>query len=225
MFAEATFNFHRLITVDRPEACGNLDTAFTAILNSFHSLYDSIQVQLGTNIVDWYATPELCTILALRNARHHNMANRVRSLFTYHGRHDDGPTTARNYLLIDFEKQEEDARVIEYFISWADIQTLLNLPRNVFRLREASRVLIKKYLNTDAIEHERIKREFHGEHVFLNAVPLIVNAGISILPYIKSHINRKLSTESDAFANHFEIVLPCIPSRHEYSELEIFLPE
>ncbi|TOC16029.1 hypothetical protein CGJ89_25480, partial [Vibrio parahaemolyticus] len=75
--------FQQLISVDRPEAVGNVETSVNAMLNAFHNLYDLMQQELDTP-VDWYNTPELCIILAIRNARHHNKANRIRSLYNYH---------------------------------------------------------------------------------------------------------------------------------------------
>jgi hypothetical protein len=67
-----------LLAVDRQEAVGNVETSLSSVLNAFHSLYDAIEKELGDHSVDWYSTPELATVLALRNARHHNKANRTR---------------------------------------------------------------------------------------------------------------------------------------------------
>ena len=80
---ESDWKFKQLITVDRPEAVGTLETAINAKLNAFHNLYDLMLQNLG-NPVDWYLTPELCVILSIRNARHHNKANRIRSIYNFH---------------------------------------------------------------------------------------------------------------------------------------------
>lgn len=40
MYGEAKFKFEQLILVDKEEAINNLDRAFEAKLEAFHSLYD-----------------------------------------------------------------------------------------------------------------------------------------------------------------------------------------
>ena len=48
-----------LLMVDRAEAVGNIETALTSVLNAFHSLYDAIEKQLGSNPIDWYKLESL----------------------------------------------------------------------------------------------------------------------------------------------------------------------
>jgi hypothetical protein len=98
---EAYFSLNQLISVDRAEAIGTIETAINAKLNTFHKLYDLMAQELG-NPVDWYQTPELCTILAIRNARHHNKANRIRSICNYHRHEAENPTQATEYFYVDF---------------------------------------------------------------------------------------------------------------------------
>ena len=88
---ESYFKLNQLMTVDRPEAVGTIETAINAKLNAFHNLYDLMLQDLGKP-VDWYAVPELCIILAIRNARHHNKANRIRSIYNYHTQVSAAPT-------------------------------------------------------------------------------------------------------------------------------------
>jgi len=73
---ESNQRLKQLIDIDRAEAVGTVETAINAKLNAFHNLYDLMAQELGKP-VDWYSVPELCIILAIRNARHHNKANRI----------------------------------------------------------------------------------------------------------------------------------------------------
>jgi hypothetical protein len=67
-----------LINVDRAEAVGNVEVALTSVLNSFHSLSDATKKEKSLDI-NWYGTPELAFVLAIRNARHHNLSNKIRT--------------------------------------------------------------------------------------------------------------------------------------------------
>src|SRR5437868_3001109 len=75
---------HGLLFVDRAEAVGNIEIALSSVLNAFHSLYDAIGRQLGEQPINWYNTGALAILLAIRNARHYNKANKIRTLYTYH---------------------------------------------------------------------------------------------------------------------------------------------
>ena len=89
--------------------------ALGGVLNSFHSLYDAIESQFGHHRIDWYKSAELATILALRNARHHNKANKIRTLYTFHARESERPDQMSQYVLIDFNCPEEGADTFDVY--------------------------------------------------------------------------------------------------------------
>ncbi|WP_338943590.1 hypothetical protein [Paraburkholderia sp. 22B1P] len=71
-----------LIRIDRAEATGNIENAVSGVLNAYHSLFDAMsKAQMQP---DWYRTPELALMLVLRNARHHNHARKIRTLYTHY---------------------------------------------------------------------------------------------------------------------------------------------
>jgi hypothetical protein len=218
-------SFHRLITVDRPEAVGNVETALNAKLNAFHSLADSMQQNLG-GPVDWYETPELCTILAIRNARHHNKASRIRSLYNFHVQMANAPTDLRCYLYVDFPSsdKEDGGDFFDLPISWLDLDTMLSLPRQESRLRPEVKERVRAYLNADAMEAEAERRGFDRDQIFINFVPLAMNAGIALFPYLRDHVEIA-STEAKAFLGLFESTCPASTTDSEYQLLEFMLPE
>ncbi len=59
-------DFGRLFKVDREEAIDNLDRAFEAKLEAFHSLYD-----VSKAIFPYFEHGESAALIALRNAIHH----------------------------------------------------------------------------------------------------------------------------------------------------------
>ncbi|WP_025998430.1 hypothetical protein [Xanthomonas phaseoli] len=47
-----------LLVVDRAEAVGNIENAWSSVLSAFHSLYDAMEKD-PKSILDWYGHPEL----------------------------------------------------------------------------------------------------------------------------------------------------------------------
>ena len=134
---EADFraNHQGLLFVDRGEAVGNIETALSSVLNAFHSLYDVMGKQLGNNSIDWYRTGSLATILAIRNARHHNIANSIRTLYTYHTQEAERLDQMVQYVYVNFPFSEKGADTFDVYMSWADLHQLLNLPKSETRIR------------------------------------------------------------------------------------------
>ena len=201
-----------LLQIDRPEAVGNIETALSSVLNAFHSLYDAIEKQLGAHPVDWYGTPELALLLALRNARHHNKANKIRTLYSYHVHESDRPDRMSHYILVDFPSSEDDGDTFDVYLSWADLDNFLNMADN--RLRASVPPAIRQYLSTHLFADYAEHYELDESRVFFNITPLIVNAAAAIVPRIHGHL-RPLSTESQFFAEHFNTVGPAITTTHE----------
>lgn len=222
---ESNWKFQQLITVDRPEAVGTIETAINAKLNAFHNLYDLMLQDLG-NPVDWYLTPQLCVILAIRNARHHNKANRIRSIYNFHAQTCNSPTEKRNYLYVDFpaNPEEEGGDFFDVPLSWGDLNTFLSLPRKESRLRPEAKDLVRAYLNADEFEAEAEREGISKEHIFFNFVPLTLNAGIALQPYVKDHVTPD-SVESKSFLGLFGSIGAAVTTQHEYEILEFSLPK
>lgn len=206
---EADYRANRggLLYTDRAEAVGNIETALGSVLNSFHSLYDAIKSQLGQQPIDWYKAPELATILAIRNARHHNHANKIRTLYTYHAREFERPDRMRQYVLIDFKSPEDGADTFDVYLSWGDLDTLLSMPSSKSHIRKSSSSIIQEYLGTAKYGSYATHYGLGKGSVFFNVVPLIVNAATVITPVVKPYLSG-LSLESRAFALLFDDMTP-----------------
>ena len=222
---ESHFKLVQLLNVDRAEAIGNLETALNAKLNAFHSLYDSM-LQNNINTINWYETPELCIILAIRNARHHNKANKIRNIYNFHRHEAADPTTPQKYFYVDFPAppEEEGGDCFDVPLSWFDIDLFLSLPRAESRLRPEARQLIREYLNADAFEQEAENNNIKKENIFINFVPIALNAGISLHDHIKDHVETD-STEATYFLQHFKTVQPAITREHENGVILFALPK
>lgn len=222
---ESDWKFKQLISVDRPEAVGTLETAINAKLNAFHNLYDLMLQELG-NPIDWYLTPQLCVILAIRNARHHNKANRIRSIYNFHVQTCDSPQDKKQYLYVDFpaNPEEDGGDFFDVPLSWSDLDLFLSLPRNESRLRPEARDLVRAYVNADVLEAEAEKVGISKAQIFFNFVPLTLNAGIALQPYIKDHVIPD-SVESKSFLDLFGSIGAAVTTSHEYKIFEFSLPK
>ena len=221
---ESNWKFHTLMPVDTAEAIGTIETAINAKLNAFHSLYDSM-LQNGITTVNWYETPELCTLLAIRNARHHNKANRIRSLYNFHRYESDDPQVPESYFYVDFPapEEEEGGDCFDIPLSWYDLDIFLSLPKSESRLRPEAVSLIREYLNSVAFEVAANRHHIPKERIFFNFVPLALNAGIALHSHVSPHV-RPDSTEAQSFLRHFETVCPAITKDHEVQVIRIGFP-
>lgn len=206
---EAHTRAHRgnLLQVDRAEAVGNIEIGHSAVLNAFHSLYDAIhKIELSEKL-NWYDCGELATVLAIRNARHHNHANKIRTQYTYHVQEAFKPTKMVSYVLVDFPSPDPTADTFDLYLSWADMMTLFALPEKQTRLRERTKSVIRQYLGSDKFASYAEHFDMPEKRVFFNAPPLFVNAAAKIVPIIATNI-KPASTEAEFFLDHFSTVEP-----------------
>lgn len=213
---EAHAKAHRfgLLQVDRAEAVGNIETALAAVLNAFHSLYDALEKQSHGSLLDWYKTPELATVLTLRNARHHNHANKIRTMYSYYAQEAEKIGNMEMYVLVDFPATEDGADTFEVYLSWADLKALLALPSKTTQINETVARSIHTYLGAARFQSYAMEYELEEDRLFFNVVPLLVNAAVKLIPTME-HLVSSRSTESEAFLTLFQHVLPADTKNHE----------
>lgn len=212
---EADDRAHRqgLLHVDRAEAVGNIETALAGVLNAFHSLYDALEKEGHGSLIHWHTTPELATVLILRNARHHNQAKKVRTMYSYYAQEAEKIGGMEMYVLVGFPAEEEGASTFEVYLSWADLKTLLTLPSEDTRIRGPAAQSVRDYLNTARFPDYAAHHQLEEDRVFFNVVPLFVNAAIKLVPLIK-HLVSPRSAESETFLMLFQNVLPVNTKDH-----------
>ncbi|MCD0274299.1 MULTISPECIES: hypothetical protein [Xanthomonas] len=186
-----------LLVVDRAEAVGNIENAWSSVLNAFHSLYDAMEKDPGYSL-DWYAKPELALILVLRNARHHNHARKVRTLYAHYVQEAEKIGRLEMYLLLDFPAGEEGGDTFDLYLSWEDFNELLALPQGKTRIRPVIAQAIREYLGTASFNSYAVRYDLAENRVVFNAIPLICNAAATLVPIIEKSI-KSTSTEAGAF--------------------------
>jgi len=212
--ADARANRQGLLQLDRAEAVGNIETALAAVLNSFHSLHDAMDKEGHSGLIDWYKTPELATLLILRNARHHNQARKIRTMYSYYAQEAEKIGSMEMYILVDFPAEEDGADTFDVYLSWADLQRLFAQPPKETRIREPIAQIIQGYLATSKFKGYAEDYELEEDRVFFNVVPLFVNAAIKLVPLIK-HLVSPRSMESETYLTLFQHMLPASTQTHE----------
>jgi hypothetical protein len=212
VFFEQDLRFRHLFLIDAPEAVGNIDHAIDGILNAFHGLYDTTKVE-ASDAFDFYGDPLCAFVLRLRNARHHNQANGVRSIYR-HARVEDRPV---DYLLVSFAagQGEEGGSFAEHYISWSDILTILALQPEKYAASIAA--------GRDAIGAEKFEtwcaaNGYSDPQIFINLIPVLSAAGSAFSGSLAKYI-RPQSVEAEAFLNIFQNVEPADFSQQDYVEL------
>lgn len=196
-----------LLLVDRAEAVGNIENALASVLNAFHSLYDAMEKFGYESLLDWYETPELATILVLRNARHHNQARKIRTLYSYYLQTAKVVGGMEFFTLVDFPAGEEDADTFDVYLSWEDLRYLLSIPVSETRIRPQTAQLIRQYLGVSKFSEYAEKDDLTEDRVFFNVVPLVVNAATKLTPFILDLIEPR-SMEAKVYLNLFKDLIP-----------------
>jgi hypothetical protein len=203
-----------LLLYDRAEAVGNIETALAAVLNSFHSLYDATTKMEHGGSLDWYAEPELSTVLVLRNARHHNHAKKIRTLYSYYVQTAKVIGNAEMFTLVDFPSGEEGGDTFDVYLSWDDLKLLFSMPEAATRIRPSVAQSIQKYLGTANFSAFAKNDQLTEDRVFFNVVPLLVNAAAKLTPVIK-HLITPRSSEAQFYLSLFKDLIPCDISNPE----------
>jgi hypothetical protein len=120
--------------------------------------------------------------------------------------------------------EEEGGGYFDIPLSWSDLDDLLSLHKNDSKLRSSARDLIRTYLNADKFEEEAKALGLTKDDIFFNFVPLSLNAGIALHPFVKDHITPD-SVESEFFLKHFANTTPALTKQHDYQEFTFSLPK
>jgi len=212
VFAEQHLRFRQLFLIDAPEAVGNLDHAIDGILNAFHGLYDAVKLE-APEAFNFYDDPLCAFVLRLRNARHHNQANGLRSVYR-RARAEEHP---RDYLLINFEagESEDGGSFAEHYVSWSDIRAILDLQSAKYA---DSVTAGREAIAADRFEDWCLAHSYEVDRMFANLIPILSAACSRCTGAISQYIEPE-SVEAEAFLNIFQNVEPADFDRQEYVEL------
>ncbi|WMW64043.1 hypothetical protein [Nitratidesulfovibrio liaohensis] len=211
--AHSHAHYGGLLNVDSAEAVGNIEVALSSVLNAFHSMNDILKKIEYDGKIDWYGCPELAIILVLRNARHHNHARKIRTMYTYYFQEAEQVGSMERYVLVNFPLADGE-NTFEVYLSWADLKFLFSISCTETRIKPEVMNKISSYIGCDKFCSYSSYYEVGEDNVFFNIVPLIVNAAIKIVPTISSLMSPR-SLEGRTMLNLFCNGTPAKTKEHE----------
>lgn len=188
IYVETHINFQRLKGIDLEEAIDNLDRAFEAKLEAFHSLYDVTKADL-----DYFSNGDTATIILMRNAIHHRdhllfqSWNHSMALDKGYKKH-----LGAEFLLADYDVLDSPVRM-KYFYKLEDfylrIDSNLESPYLDLRMRAKNRKKLLAQLNND-LRFSDIKKEAESERypirqVYINVIPIFISATSRVFKTLK----------------------------------------
>lgn len=219
VFGEQHIRFPGLFLIDPPEAVGNLDHAIDGILNAFHGLYDAVKIE-ASGAFDFYRDPICALVLRLRNARHHNQANGIRSIYRC-ARTEEHRV---DYLLINFAagESERGGGFAEHYISWADVCLALASQSEKYA---ASVGAGRASIHAKSFEDWCLANGYLESQMFVNLIPILSAAGTACVRPLTEYINPQ-SVEAEAFLDIFTTVRPANFAKQDFIELtnKVFWP-
>lgn len=177
-----------LVKIDEKEAVFNIEIIVKSVLDCFHNIFDAIQTLSNRNI-DFYQYPELHLIILIRNAKHHN--NPLKSIFF----------EENDIVFVDFKFEQESLPCLIYPLKWSDIINKIQSNSK----SSAKYPEIRTFIHADEFESISQTKHCNNEKVYINVIPLMLQAGRKLVELCKAYIPNELgSVEAKFFIQHFE---------------------
>lgn len=224
IYVETHFDFQRLKNIDKEEAVDNLDRAFEAKLEAFHSLYD-----VSKTDIDYFAHGDTAALILLRNAIHHRDHLLFRS-WNQDMALNDGykQYLGAQFLLAGYDVLDSPARM-RYFYKLEDfylrVDEKLGSPYLEKRMGAANRRKLIGQLDTD-LHFSDIKQRAKGDRypdgqVYINVMPIFISAVCRVFKALKEKGVEFVGFDAKAYEEPFTNELEVDFSKVVYEPLRI----
>lgn len=180
LYGESHLRFSRLFKIDREEAINNLDRAFEAKLEAFHTLYD-----VSKALFSYFDHGDTALLIAVRNAIHHRNHPLFHSLYSRLFLGDD---TSRwrgaSFLLATYPTLHGAPILMNHHIRMDDLDARFDLRRASLHLDVSLRtdraeqrfMLIERQLGLAAIRQKGSNERYPESQTYLNLIPIFTSA-------------------------------------------------
>lgn len=188
LYVEATYSFERLKSIDLEEAINNLDRAFEAKLEAFHSLYD-----VTKNDFEYFDNADTALLIMLRNAIHHKNHPLFRSwnfemllngglkknlgaefLMVSHVVMDEAPKMNYFYKLDDFYARIDSSVVSPY------LESKMNNKNKAKLIAQ-----FKNELNFSIVDKYAKSNRYSSKQIYINMMPIFISAVCKVFKALK----------------------------------------
>jgi hypothetical protein len=210
MYSEVCAGFDRLKLIDREEAIDNLDRAFEAKLEAFHSLYD-----VSKSEFEYFNNADTSLLILLRNAIHHRDHTLFHS-WNYEMFHNNG--LEKNHgaaFLMASHKVNDGAYTSRYFYKLDDIFDRIEDSRKSPYLeskmgpknRKKLLLQITNELNFSLITSQATSERYPSNQVYINVVPIFISAMSKVFCCFKDKGVDFSRFDSDVYVEHFTKIM------------------
>ena len=189
LYGETRFAFERLKLVDLEEAVNNLDRAFEAKLEAFHSLYD-----VSKDVFEYFEHADTSLLIMLRNAVHHRNHLLFRSwnsemLLNEGTKRNNG----KDFLLAGHEVVDA-SMVMKFYYKLEDfysrLDSRLNSPFLETRMGDSNRVKLLRQLDEELRFKDLWAKENEGgytkDQIYINIIPIFISSVCKVFKRFKA---------------------------------------
>ena len=201
LYAEQCIRFKALFSVDKEEAIDNLDRAFDAKLEHFHSLYDCLK---ANGVLNLFTHGDSAAIILVRNARHHDKEGLFQSWNSLMIKHSGlRRMQGASFLLVGYSLTGNDGQLSEYYVRRSDFEHLLKSSSPFVRKPEGIRTRLRQDLAFDLIDQHAQKQRFPQEQVFVNLVPIFMSAISRVFAHLRTQGFSPSGYDDRVYFEHF----------------------
>lgn len=189
IYVETKIDFERLKNIDLEEAINNLDRAFEAKLEAFHSLYD-----VTKNDFNYFDHADTATLIMLRNAIHHRDHLLFRS-WNYEMLLNNGlkKNLGAEFLMASHDVVDATHTMRYYYKLddfYARIDSSMNSPYLENKMGERNKdnllLQLKSELNFDMVSNYAKNESYPTSQIYINIIPIFISAVAKIFKALKS---------------------------------------
>lgn len=190
LYVETHVRFAGLFKVDREEAINNLDRAFEAKLEAFHTLYD-----VSNKVFAYFDHGDTTLLIAVRNAIHHRNHPLFRSLYSRLFLDDDPARwLGASFLLATYPTLHGAPIRMSHFIRLDDLDARLDpklasphLDAFMKPNRAEQRfMLIDRELALPVIRQEGLSARYPENQIYLDLMPVFTSAVCRVFTAMKA---------------------------------------
>lgn len=225
LYGEAHIRFHELKLIDSEEAINNLDCAFEAKLEAFHSLYDVTKEDF-----DYFSHGDTALLILLRNAVHHRNHILFKS-WNQDIRLNDGH---KKYLGAEFilanHEVVDASHVMKHFYKLEDfylrIDPKLESPYLVDKMNDKKKLKllnqIKSELNFNLITNYAKEGRYPMKQIYINLIPIYISAVCKVFKALDDKGVEFIGFDANAYKELFTNELNVDFSSIDYTPIRIF---
>ena len=225
LYGEAHMRLHKLKLVDGEESINNLDCAFEAKLEAFHSLYDVTQ-----DGFDYFSHGDTALLILLRNAVHH----RNHLLFKSWNQDIGLNNGYKKYLGAEFilasHEVVDASHVMKHFYKLEDfysrIDPKLDSTYLVDRMKDKDKLKllnqIKNELGFDLITAYAKEGRYPTKQIYVNLIPIYIPAVCKVFKALSDQGIEFIGFDANAYKEPFTNELEVDSSSINYTPIRIF---